>query len=62
MSCFSKFKSLFRQPLDHYLKLFSVPSQTAVFPTDGNFGKLALCYTLLILLITSDSLFSDASN
>ena len=44
MSCFGKFKLLFGQPLDHYLKLFKVPSETAVFPTDGNFDKLALCY------------------
>ena len=55
---FLKIYIIIRQSLDHYLK---VSSQTAVFPTDGNFDKLALCYTLLILLITFDS-FSDASN
>ena len=61
MSCFRKFKLLFRQPFDHYLKLFKVPSQTAVFTNDGNFDKLALWYILPIRFITSDS-FRDASN
>ena len=42
MSCFRKFKLLFRQPLDHYLKLFKALSQTAVFPKDDNFDKLPL--------------------
>ena len=43
------------------IQTFGSLFQTAVFPKDGNFDKLALWYTLPILLITSDS-FYDASN